>query len=366
MAPDSTSKTICAVGGGKGGVGKSIFSVALAKVLADSGKKTVLVDLDLGASNLHTYIGIVSKTPTIADFILKKTSSLKKVLIETGHDNLLLISGAEFVPGMANPAHWMKLKIMRHIKSLPADVVILDLGAGVHFNTLDFFGISDLGVVMTSPEPGAVMNAYSFIKGALFRKIQNVFRRHPEIGPVMEAVTRSTGDEQKLSIPWMLDQIRSRAPDMLPVLDEINRSFRPGLVVNRVPEGHRHLLVQNLIALCRERLGITLGYLGNLPDVRDISVYLLDIPGMISSAPGKIYRRAVEQIRTELGLASSYSKPDFSDEEIEEIISLIDGLDENILKGTPRETLKLRMYFKPEEVVEFLRSHGVKEDLLSR
>ena len=96
--------------------------------------------------------------------------------METSVPNLGFISGAEFVPGVTNPAHWMKLKLMRHLRSLPADYVIIDLGAGVQFNSLDFFGISDHVVVITATEPGAVMNAYSFIKGALFRKMLSIIK----------------------------------------------------------------------------------------------------------------------------------------------------------------------------------------------
>jgi len=169
---DKKTGRIFSVGGGKGGVGKSIFSISLGMSLVEKGFKVVIADLDLGTANLHTYIGITKKTPTLADFILKKLSSLDDIIVETSEKNLGLISGAEFVPGMANPAHWMKLKMMRHLKSLTADFVIIDLGAGVHFNTLDFFGISDRGFVVTAPEPGAVMNAYVFIKGAFLRKLQ--------------------------------------------------------------------------------------------------------------------------------------------------------------------------------------------------
>lgn len=132
--------------------------------------------------------------------------------------NLNLISGADFVPGMANPAHWMKLKIMSNIKSLPADFIIIDLGAGVHYNTLDFFSMSDRGIVVTAPEPGAVMNAYSFIKGALFRKIQKVFKRYPAIGPVIENEAKKTDGERSFSLEWLTGQITHIAPDMMPLI----------------------------------------------------------------------------------------------------------------------------------------------------
>ena len=255
MKADEKNKIIFSVAGGKGGVGKSIFSVALATVLAKDGNRVALVDLDLGAANVHTYLGIIKKTPTIADFILKKVSSLEDVLIDTSQENLKAISGAEFVPGMANPAHWIKLKIMRHVRALPADLVIIDLGAGVHFNTLDFFGMSDRGIVVTAPEPGAVMNAYGFIKGALFRKLQNIFRKHPDIGPIIDGETKKTGSDSNFTLDSLTGHIKTVAPDMLPLIQEVEKDFSPALVVNRIPEMQTHVLVKNLISLCRDLLG---------------------------------------------------------------------------------------------------------------
>ena len=91
MKLDDNRKIIFSVAGGKGGVGKSIFSVALAVKLAMDGKRVTLVDLDLGAANLHTYLGIIKETPTIADFILKKVPSLEDILTETSQENLRII-----------------------------------------------------------------------------------------------------------------------------------------------------------------------------------------------------------------------------------------------------------------------------------
>lgn len=362
------TKIIFSVGGGKGGVGKSIFSVSLGTALAKDGYRTVLADLDLGAANLHTYLGIVSETPTIADFILKKTASLEELLMETSVRGLSLISGAEFVPGMANPAHWMKLKIMRHIKSLPADYVILDLGAGVHFNTLDFFGVSDRGIVITAPEPGAVMNAYGFIKAALFRKLQNIFRRHSAIGPIIDAETQKKEAEKILTLDWLTEKIRGTATDMLPLLDEVRQSFNPVLVVNRIPGEQKNVLVENLIDLCSHKLGVHLDHLGNLPEAQTISNYLLDIPAFLESEAGSLYCETVEKVKNRL--VNQYKidrrkrevKSDFTDEEISEIIALMEGLDHSIFRDSTRDTWKLRMYFKPADVVQYLIGRGVSHD----
>ena len=367
MKLQSHSKVIFSIGGGKGGVGKSIFSIAFGAVLAKSGQRVILADLDLGAANLHTYLGITKKTPTIADFILRRVPSLEDLLIETSVKNLKLISGAEFVPGMANPAHWMKLKIMRHVRSLPADTVIIDLGAGVHFNTLDFFGISDRGFVLTAPEPGAVMNAYGFIKGAIFRKLQGVFRKHAELGPIIDSEMKRTDDSRKLTLEWLSEQIKLIAPEMLPLIEEIEQSFCPALVVNRVAEDEKHILVENLISLCNDKLGVPVQHMGNLPDIPDIRNYLLDVPKFLTTINGKSYEIAVRNIVGKLGKAATKGevgvRNDFSDEQVEAIIRMMDELDENVYGDTNKDTWKLRMYFKPSEVVNFLVSQGVKHEL---
>jgi flagellar biosynthesis protein FlhG len=372
MKSDTKRKTIFAIGGGKGGVGKSIFSIALGTVLADKGNTVILVDLDLGASNLHTYVGITQKTPTIADFILKRVSSLEDVIVETSHNNLRLISGAAFLPGMANPAHWMKMKIMRHIKALPADIVIIDLGAGVHFNTLDFFSMANRGMIVTAAEPGAVMNAYGFIKGALFRKLQNVFRHHATIGSIIADESKKTEDEAEFTLQWLSGQIDSHAPDMLPVMHEIEKDFSPALVANRTPEGAAPKIIKNLLDLCRDKIGVTLEHIGNIPDVQQITRFLLNIPGFLSSMDGSAYRNAVEKIVGRAALTAEddavriTAKSDYSDKEVEEIIQLIDGLDDAVFSGSKRDAWKLRMYFKPADVVHFLISRGIEHEAFNR
>lgn len=371
MSNDKRAKTIFAVGGGKGGVGKSIFSVALGSKLADAGHSVVLADLDLGASTCHACLGILKKTPSIADFILKKVPSLEDILLETSRKNLKLISGADFMPGMANPAYWMKLKIMRHIKSLPADIVILDLGAGVHFNTLDFFGVADMGIVVTAPEPGAVMNAYSFIKGALFRKLQSIFRKHPDIGPIIESESKKTEGDSRLTLDQFADVVKKADPDLYPLINEVEQSFHPALVVNRVPAGQSHVLVKNLIALCREKLGIFIEHTGNLPDSRDITDYLLNIPGFLDSKEGKLYSLAIKNIIYRLNVPdltiqqTNQRKTEYSDEDVKRIIKVMEWLDDSIYIGTNREAWKLRMYFNPSDVVDFLISRGVSRETLN-
>jgi len=104
------------------------------------------VDLDLGAANLHTYLGIYGYTPGMADFLLRRVACLDDLLLDIQIPGVRLISGARFCPGMANMAHQTKTKLVWQMRRLRTEVTILDFGAGVHFNVLDFFGLSRSGL----------------------------------------------------------------------------------------------------------------------------------------------------------------------------------------------------------------------------
>ena len=155
------------VGGGKGGVGKSVLAANLAVASAELGFRTVLVDCDLGAANQHTLFGIDRPVSTLQTFLEREVSSLEEVTAATGVARLFLIPGVGAVPGAANLPHARKLKVLRHLSKLDADVVILDVGAGVSFNTLDFYELADLRLVVTTPQLPSLQNAYCFLKAAL-------------------------------------------------------------------------------------------------------------------------------------------------------------------------------------------------------
>ena len=144
MKEENTQKkdavpVIWAVGGGKGGVGKSVISTLLAFWLVRMGKRTILVDMDLGGANLHTLLGIKSPERTLNDFVTRRYSALEDICIPTPEKKLRLISGASEILSLSNPHFSQKVKIIKNIFKLDADYVILDLGAGTSFNVLDFF-----------------------------------------------------------------------------------------------------------------------------------------------------------------------------------------------------------------------------------
>ena len=130
---------IYSIGGGKGGVGKSFMVASLGASLAMRGNRVVLVDLDLGASNLHTFLGIKTPSNGLNTYVDKKAGTLDRVAVPTHIAGLSLISSCQCQMEIANLYYAQKTRLINAIKKLPFDVVILDLGAGTNFNTIDFF-----------------------------------------------------------------------------------------------------------------------------------------------------------------------------------------------------------------------------------
>lgn len=168
--PGSEGPDIWAVAGGKGGVGKSVVAANLALAVAQSGLRCLLVDADLGGGNQHTLFGERAPGQALDAFVAGEVSSLASVLTPSRHPGLTLAFTRCDTAGAANPKHSQKQKLIRSLrKAEQFDLVVIDLGAGTSFNTLDLFLSARVHLVVTTPEPTAVQNAYGFIKCAAQR-----------------------------------------------------------------------------------------------------------------------------------------------------------------------------------------------------
>ena len=163
---------IVAVGGGKGGVGKSLISTNLAVTLARAGARVVMLDADLGAPNLHTMFGIMRPPRTVEDFLAGRSASLREVALPTPVQGLRLICGAEGALGSGQTTPEGKQRLLSELAHLDADCLVIDVGAGVNLDTIDFFNAADTRLVVMVPEITSLQNGYSFLKIALFRRFQ--------------------------------------------------------------------------------------------------------------------------------------------------------------------------------------------------
>ncbi|MEK6546091.1 MAG: AAA family ATPase [Nitrospinota bacterium] len=264
LFPLPHQKQIWAVGGCKGGTGKTIVTVSLGILLSRLGHRVVLIDTDLGGANLHTCAGIRYPAKTISDFLLKKTNSLEDLLTETSIENLKIISGANDSLTIANLPHVQKLKLIHHIRRLPADYIILDLGAGTSFNVLDIFLMADSGIVVITPEPTSVENVYRFIKSAILRKISN-YLSDLKYNDILKEAVASKENGPLNSIRDLVEKINRIDSSISASLEEKISSFYPKVIINQVRANDNMMLGMSIKDIANKYLGVNLDYVGYIP-----------------------------------------------------------------------------------------------------
>ena len=253
---------IIAIGGGKGGIGKSILAVSLAIELARRELRVVLVDCDLGGANLHSLLGIDQPTSSLSDFVLRRAANLSDLLVPTTVPLLSLISGARNAIQIANPLYQQKVRLLRALKKLDADVLVLDLGAGTHYNVVDFFLLAHHGILVAVPEPTSVENAYRFLKAAFLRWLKALDARH-EIKDLVQDVARAES-LAAITPAELLSAVTRRDAGIGAILAEELATFRPLLVVNQVRDTRDLTLGESMSIASRRLLGIELTYLGHV------------------------------------------------------------------------------------------------------
>lgn len=261
LRPHSSTK-IWAVGGGKGGVGKSLVTANISICLALMGHKVAAIDLDLGGANLHTCLGIPVPEKTLSDYLTKKVKSIKDLLTPTPIENLSVISGAQDNMGIANLKQTQKSKILGHLRELDVDYIVMDLGAGTTFNTLDFFISADEGILVTLPEPTSIENTYRFIKAIYHRKLK-MAEDLLEIGPLIDQAMNSKIADNNTPAD-LINKIIELNPQMGQKLRNELNSLVPRLVINQVRTQADIDIGFSINIIGKKYFGIGLDYIGYL------------------------------------------------------------------------------------------------------
>lgn len=257
-------RKIIAIGGGKGGIGKSMIAANIGVYFAQSGCRVVTVDADLGGANLHTCLGVDVPEATLTDFIARRVGSLADVVTPTLVPRLGLISGALDFLAAANPKYTQKLRLIRAISRLDVDYIIIDLGGGTGFNILDFFLIADYGVLTVIPEPTSIENAYRFIKAAYYRRLK-MAELPWNVKPIVEQALDAPGAQGLKTPADLVRTVERQSPEAASKLREELERFPLRLVVNQIRSAEEERLGAAICAACRKYFGIRVEYLGCLP-----------------------------------------------------------------------------------------------------
>ena len=317
--------TIIPIASGKGGTGKTILAANLGIALAKKGKTVIVIDLDLGSSNLHTCLGIKNQHPGIGNFIYKKGVPLESLIVKTDIDRLYFIPGDSLLPGTANLQYFVKQKLIKGIQNLVADYILLDLGAGSSYNIVDFFLISRTGLLITTPETTSILSAYAFLKTTMFRML---FRSYPSKSKERELIHNflteklEGTDNSFLSLAGLLGDID---PESGKHAREQIEGFYPRIVLNIGRNKQAITLGPRLRQICKKNIGINMEYIGYIEYTEQVSASIINRTPLVLSSPNSQFGHSLNTIAGNLLHIGYQDKPALydSDKDIKNLTDFI-------------------------------------------
>ncbi|MFH1058353.1 MAG: P-loop NTPase [Pseudomonadota bacterium] len=254
------------IAGGKGGIGKSVIAANLALALARLEHRVILIDADLGGSDLHNILGLANDRPGLGEVLTGRDLAINDVIAPLTEPRLAFAPGDAMVAAAANPGFQKKRKLLHAINHLDADFVLLDLGAGTAITVMDFYLASPLGLVVMLPERPALLSAFNFLKNVSFRALERTFTGNSACGRALAGFqARSRGPGAMAMAELSAELEAARPGEGLRARRTLER-VRPKLVVNRARSVDDFACARQLADWAAAELGLMVEVLGFLPE----------------------------------------------------------------------------------------------------
>jgi len=204
-----SSTRIISITSGKGGVGKTNIAANLAYILASMSQKTMVLDADVGLANIDVILGV--NAPYNLYHVLKEEKTLAEIIIE-GPGGIKILPSASGIPEMTELSRGQKLTLIDDLNQLSEaiDYMLVDTGAGISSNVMYFNMAAREIIVVTSPEPTALTDAYALIKVLYqryakrrFRLLVNMVKSPSEAKDVYERLSHATDHFLNLTIEYL-------------------------------------------------------------------------------------------------------------------------------------------------------------------
>jgi flagellar biosynthesis protein FlhG len=309
---------IIPIASGKGGVGKSLIAANLAIAFARLGKRVVLADLDLGASNLHLVLGYQSPKKGIGLYINNPQGNFSDIIVDTEVPGLRFIPGDNEIPGTANLKTPQRKALVKQLLALETDtdILILDLGAGTHQSILDFFLLSGQGIIISAPMVTAVLNAYIFLKNVSFRLMYTLFLKGTRAYDYLDQMRKEGSGPRKLYIPQIAAEIKRLDPVAYAKFRAHFDRFHPRLIMNLLEDPKDADVAMKIRRSCEEYLDLHIEHLGVIyrDSIQDVA--LSSRLPVIIYKPQSMIAQAIYRIADKI-LQSDEDKFSFTEAEID-------------------------------------------------
>jgi flagellar biosynthesis protein FlhG len=258
-----TNPVLIAVASGKGGVGKSVIAASMGVGFSMLKQKTVVVDADFGGSNLHQIVGVSKPAVTYQDFQSGRVKKLNDIVSEHSRfQNLGMIFGAAGSYGMANEKYFSRLKFLRNLRTVEADVIILDLGAGSRYQVLDLFSVADHSIVVINPDPLSLSESFNFIKQVVVRNLSRTLKKYPEVQSSVHEFARKETFRANINVGDLIAHIETLDEQVASQLKARIDRLQISLLLNKVTEDSQVTEAGALQKALRDLLSIQTDFMG--------------------------------------------------------------------------------------------------------
>ena len=210
----------------------------------------------------HTFLGVPAPETGLNRYFNRASESLESAAVSTPISNLYFISSCQCSMEIANLFYAQKIKLINAIKKLPFDYVFLDLGAGTNFNTLDFFLTASRGILVCTPEPTSIENAFRFIKAVYLRRLKQIIKQHPFDARVKHAVLDKGA--KTLQSQTVIDLVLKYDPEKEDFLKERIGRFEFKMVLNQYRKNADPALGDKIRIVCNRHFYSPFDVLGRV------------------------------------------------------------------------------------------------------
>ncbi len=256
----SREPQVVAIGGGKGGIGKSLLTANLGIFLATLGKKVIVVDAALGMPNLHLFCGVPRPSRTLGECLVEGGPRLADLAVSTPVPGMRLVAGAADPDWMGDGDLVVAQDLLAAARELPCDWVVLDLAPGTSSAMLELFLGADIGIIGAVPDPTSVELMYRFVRAAFLHRLRQL-----GLGELTNRVTSPRSRDAGIVGP--LDLYLAVVESGEPELEQLRTAilgFSPQLVINAARSKHDMELGRAIASATRRRLAVPMSYLGHL------------------------------------------------------------------------------------------------------
>ncbi len=300
-------KKIIPIASGKGGVGTSIIAATLSSFLAMNGRKTILVDLDLGGANLYSYIGLKNNLPGLGNFFADRESyEFGQIIASTNNMNLSFVPGDVLVPNAYNTSISQRKQLAAIFRDLKTDYVILDLGSGCSATSLDFFFITDSPFIVTAPSIPSVLNTFNYLKNALFKFILLKCSDDHRARAIVERASRDRAPRSTPNIPTVLSNISTVSNNLAQEIADDITSMRPYLLLSRATSKDDISFCSMIRDLAGKMLSINLECIGIVFEDSVVPLSVRQQKQLIEMETESLAVNQIERIMRKLLLSPDY------------------------------------------------------------